>query len=74
MNGLLQMSKEEKLPIEIIYISNAGELTHRSIIVKEIQGDIIKAYCLLKQQPRLFNRSNILSAAKQRMKNQFKYA
>ncbi|HZH61604.1 MAG TPA: hypothetical protein VEY70_18940 [Metabacillus sp.] len=74
MNGLLQRSKEEKFPIEIIYISNTGEITQRTIIVKEIQSEYIKAFCLLKQQPRLFNRSNILSAAKRPIKSNINYA
>lgn len=74
MNGLLQRSKEEKFPVEIIYLSNTGEITQRTIIVKEIQNEYIKAFCLLKQQPRLFNRSNILSAAKRRIKNNVHYA
>lgn len=74
MNVLLQKSKEEKFPIEIIYISNTGEITQRTIIVKVIQSEYIQAFCLLKQQPRLFNRSNILSAAKRRIKNNLNYA
>ncbi|WP_299090313.1 hypothetical protein [uncultured Metabacillus sp.] len=74
MNVLFQMSKGEKSPIELIYISNNGEITHRTIIVKEIQDKYIKAFCLMKQQPRLFNRSNILSAAKPRFKNNVHYA
>lgn len=66
MNGLLLTSKEEKMPIEIMYISNKGEISHRTILVKDIQPDYIKGYCLTKKQPRLFKRSNILSAAKKR--------
>lgn len=74
MNGLLKTSIEEKIPIEIMYISNKGNISHRTIIVKEIQSEYIKAYCLSKQQPRLFNLSNILSAAKPQIRNQNKYA
>lgn len=64
MNGLLMTSKEEQLPIEIMYLSKSGEITHRTVVVKDIQPDYIKGYCFLKQQPRLFKRSNILSASK----------
>ncbi|MCV9886226.1 hypothetical protein [Metabacillus halosaccharovorans] len=74
MNGLLITSIEEKLPIEIMYISGKGDISHRTIIVKEIQDEYIKAFCLLKQQPRVFNKSNILSAAKPKLRKQFKYA
>lgn len=74
MNGLLKTSKEEKMPIEIMYISNKGDISHRTIIVKDIQNEYIKAICLSKQQPRIFNKSNILSAAKQRYRKGVNYA
>lgn len=74
MNGLLITSKEEKIPIEIMYISGKGDISHRTIIVKEIQDGYIKAFCLTKQQPRIFNKSNILSAANQRYRNGVNYA
>ncbi|MBO1515072.1 hypothetical protein [Metabacillus bambusae] len=66
MTGLLFTSKEDQMPIELMYISGKGDITHRTVIVRDIQDDYIKAFCLTKQQPRLFKRSNILSAAKVR--------
>lgn len=74
MNGLLKTSKEENMPIEIMYISGKGDISHRTIIVKEILTDHIKAFCLSKQQPRIFNKSNILSAAKPRISKNYNYA
>lgn len=74
MNGLLLTSKEEQMPIELLYISGKGEITHRTVIVKDIQVDYIQTYCLLKRQPRLFKRSNILSAAKKRNRQGVNYA
>lgn len=74
MNGLLLTSKEEKMPIEIMYISSKGAISHRTIIVKDIKGDSVSAYCLSKQQPRIFKLSNILSAAKQRYRKGVNYA
>ncbi|MGQ4666541.1 hypothetical protein ACUIJN_11990 [Metabacillus halosaccharovorans] len=74
MNGLLRSSKDEKMPIEIMYISEKGEISHRTIVVKEILDSHIKAFCLSKQKPRIFNKSNILSAAKTRIRNKINYA
>ncbi|MFC0271143.1 hypothetical protein ACFFIX_06715 [Metabacillus herbersteinensis] len=67
MNGLLLTSKEEQMPIEIMYMSNKGEISHRKVIVKGIQEDTIRGYCLTRRQTRLFKRSNILSAARVRI-------
>jgi predicted DNA-binding transcriptional regulator YafY len=74
VNGLFETSKEEQMPIEIIYISGKGKITHRTIVVKEVQSEYIKAFCLIKQQPRIFKRSNILSAAKPRVRYKLNYA
>lgn len=35
MNGLLLASKEEQMPIELMYISRKGDITHRTVIVKK---------------------------------------
>ena len=74
MYRLLQTSKEEKMPIELMYLSTKGEITHRTILVKDIQENVIHAYCLLKQQPRIFKRSNILSVAHHRARRGVRYA
>lgn len=57
-----------KLPIDLIYMVNNGEITYRSIIVRKISADGILAFDLNKQQLRTFKRANILSAAKKRRK------
>ncbi len=69
--GLLLTSKEEHMPIDI---SSKGEISHRMILVKDIQPDYIKGYCLTKKHPRLFKRSNILSAAKKNYRKGGNYA
>lgn len=74
MNGLFLYSMEEKTPIEMIYFSSKGQITFRTIIVKKIEPDKIYAYCLIKHQPRIFLRVNILSVAKQRKQRLEKYA
>ena len=62
MNGLFERSINQKLPIEIIYLSEKGALTQRTIAVREIRGSYVKAYCFSKQQVRIFKMDNILSA------------
>jgi len=61
MDGLLIRSIEEHMPIEMIYLAENHELSQRKLIVKEINDDYIRAYCLLRKQIRTFKRENILS-------------
>lgn len=74
MNCLFKNSLENKLPIDLIYINDAGELTHRSVIVRKITVEGILTFDIGKQQLRAFKRANILSAAKQRRKRGINYA
>jgi predicted DNA-binding transcriptional regulator YafY len=73
MNELLLMSKEERMPIELMYMSEDRKITYRRIIVTKIQNDYIQGYCFLKKQPRTFKRSNILAAAKPRQRKEADY-
>jgi predicted DNA-binding transcriptional regulator YafY len=61
MNGLFQRSIEDHLPLEMIYLSENKLLSQRKLIVKEMDGDTIRAYCLLRKQMRTFRIENILS-------------
>jgi len=63
MLRLLQESYVSKRPIEVIYMSSNGLITQRSIIVNEINGQTIKAWCLLRNEKRIFKLANILSAS-----------
>lgn len=71
MNVLLEKSKNQQMPIEMIYLSEKGFLTQRTIIVNEVNEHYIKAYCFSKQQLRIFKTGNILSAAIQKRKRKF---
>ncbi|USK34162.1 hypothetical protein LIT25_01695 [Bacillus sp. F19] len=53
MKGLLERAKEEQLPVEIIYRSDKGDILQRTIIVNEVKGNNIKAFCLLNNKPAL---------------------
>ncbi|MGY6212279.1 hypothetical protein ACXEO8_20095 [Cytobacillus firmus] len=74
MNCLFKYSLENKLPIDLIYMNDAGELTYRAVIVRKITVEGILTFDIGKQQLRSFKRANILSAAKQRRKRGVNYA
>jgi len=48
--------------VHIIYQSKAGKLTQRRIQVWSVRGNIVKAFCLEQQGPRIFLLENILAA------------
>jgi len=52
---------ESKAPVEMIYQSSNGTITHRIITIYEISDKYIKAYCHLRKKFRIFRRDNILS-------------
>ena len=74
MNGLFRMSLEEKKPILIMYMTEDRVITDRSIIVRKINEDYIRAYCFKRQQVRTFKRSNILAAEKLKQRKSVLYA
>ncbi|WP_046174929.1 hypothetical protein [Domibacillus indicus] len=64
MNGLFQMSLEEKKPVLIMYMTEDRVITDRNIIVRKIHPDYIQAYCFKRRGLRTFKRENILAASK----------
>jgi predicted DNA-binding transcriptional regulator YafY len=61
MDGLFIRSIEENIPLEMIYLADNQEISQRKLLVKEINDDYIRGYCLLRKQMRTFKRENILS-------------
>ncbi|MCL6574333.1 MAG: hypothetical protein K6T88_22085 [Bacillus sp. (in: Bacteria)] len=61
MDGLLMRSIEENVPLEMIYLADNQEVSQRNLLVKEVNNEYIRAYCLLRKQIRTFKRENILS-------------
>ncbi|MEC1523963.1 hypothetical protein P9D43_18355 [Neobacillus niacini] len=61
MDGLLLRSIEDNIPLEMIYLSQDQKISQRRLLVKEVNDDYIRAYCLLRKQMRTFRRENILS-------------
>ncbi|MDM5328270.1 hypothetical protein [Neobacillus sp. CF12] len=61
MDGLLLRAVEENIPLEMIYLSQDQQISQRKLLVKEVNDEYIRAYCLLRKQIRTFRRENILS-------------
>jgi hypothetical protein len=66
MKYLFNFSRENKRPIDLIYMNDAGELTHRAVVVRSFTSEVVLTLDIRKQQLRTFKCSNILSAAKQK--------
>ncbi|WP_100372185.1 WYL domain-containing protein [Bacillus sp. FJAT-45037] len=62
MKGLLQRAIENKENVQIIYLSEKGELTQRIITVINVNDRHVTCYCHTRGQRRMFKLVNILSA------------
>jgi predicted DNA-binding transcriptional regulator YafY len=58
----MKLSKYVGAIVEIIYLDSRGRLTHRTVQIHSIQGDILHAYCYHRQAPRSFKLGNVLAA------------
>jgi predicted DNA-binding transcriptional regulator YafY len=47
--------------IEIIYLAQSGKFSQRKIEVLAIQGETVKAHCLLSRAPRIFRMDSIMA-------------
>ncbi|MCM3620527.1 hypothetical protein M3936_23515 [Sutcliffiella horikoshii] len=47
--------------MEMIYMSNKGELSKRRVKVLSVQEDAFRAYCFVRKQQRTFKMINVLS-------------
>jgi predicted DNA-binding transcriptional regulator YafY len=61
MKNFLLRCQLNNRPVEIMYISNSGEISQRTITIKDIRVHTIQAYCHLKRTYRIFKLDNILS-------------
>jgi predicted DNA-binding transcriptional regulator YafY len=61
MNGLFKRALETGQILEMIYMSDKGEISQRKIRVITITPGIVRAYCFMRKQQRSFKISNILS-------------
>ena len=67
MKGLLFRAVESHEKLEMIYLSNKGEITQRIIQVEKVGDQSFRAYCYTRKQVRTFKLSNILSIAPLKM-------
>lgn len=61
MIGVLLRAKANGEVLEMIYHSDKGKLSQRRVRIIEVYQDSIKAYCFLREMPRVFKFDNILS-------------
>jgi predicted DNA-binding transcriptional regulator YafY len=61
MKSFLSRCHLSKIPVEIMYISNIGRVSQRTISIKDINETTIRAYCHLRKTQRVFKLDNILS-------------
>ncbi|MET3729053.1 putative DNA-binding transcriptional regulator YafY [Fictibacillus halophilus] len=61
MTNLLMRCIEERVGIEMIYLSQKGDISHRVVIPYSFDGQTIKGYCSARKQIRSFHIRNILS-------------
>lgn len=61
MNAFLLRSQREELPLVIMYQTQDGTITKRTIIVKSLSSSAVYAYCFYRKQNRRFLLSNILA-------------
>lgn len=63
MERMIDWSLNEQKCVDMIYMSEKGDITQRIIRVVKTQKDYIRAYCYYRKAERLFKRANILSVA-----------
>ncbi|RWZ60403.1 hypothetical protein EQV77_03670 [Halobacillus fulvus] len=61
MEKWLNQSRDQKITLEMIYLTNEGTATQRIIRVMKVKESHIIAYCFLKKEVRTFKKENILS-------------
>lgn len=71
MFGILRNAMKSKMLVEMIYMSEKGDISQRVITVYDVSQSHIKAFCHNKKQVRIFKVENILTVFpyKRRRKN-----
>ncbi|GAA3404941.1 WYL domain-containing protein [Paenibacillus hodogayensis] len=47
--------------VDLVYIDKQGRITRRTVIVRGIRGETVRAFCCEKRAPRLFAADRILA-------------
>jgi predicted DNA-binding transcriptional regulator YafY len=61
MEKLLKKCLEQNKLVEIIYLSESGVISQRTIKLENVTPMYIKGFCFLRNQKRTFKTANILS-------------
>jgi predicted DNA-binding transcriptional regulator YafY len=61
MEKLLKKCLVQNKLVEIIYLSESGVISQRTIKLEHVSSKYIKGFCLLRNQKRTFKTANILS-------------
>lgn len=57
----MNMRKYVGQTIEMIYLDRKNRFTQRRVKVQSVDGQLIRAYCLVQRGPRVFRVENILA-------------
>lgn len=71
MFEILKRAVENKMPVEMIYMSAKGDISQRIITVYDVNQIHIKAFCHARKQVRIFKMDNILSLLPHKQKRKF---
>ncbi|MGD6964543.1 hypothetical protein ACQCVB_20280 [Fictibacillus phosphorivorans] len=61
MKNFLYRCHLDRNPVEIMYLSDSGSISQRTITIKDIEESNLRAYCHLRKTQRVFKMENILS-------------
>ena len=61
MKNKLLYAMEKNQVVEMIYLSNSGQISQRRINILKVNETSVVAYCLLRKTHRTFSYNNILS-------------
>lgn len=61
MKGLILRALETNEILEMIYLSERGEISQRKIKIISFANETVTAFCFMRNKPRVFKLSNILS-------------
>jgi len=61
MNGILKRALEAGQTLEMIYMSDKGEISQRKVRITKLLPGSFRAYCFSRKQQRSFKVSNVLS-------------
>lgn len=68
MEKLLLRYFHEKMQVELIYLSDKGDISQRTVYIKQWSNTYFKAFCYTKMGYRTFKVKNVLSVQRKSLK------